>query len=57
MKNLEKYLPRNSFFRLETCILQKLNHFARIPGVIRILQKYLQNVDCSYCLSKFLQQF
>ena len=50
MKVLEKFLPRNSFFRLETCNFTKTEPFCRYSRIILIKQEYLQNVDFSYLL-------
>ena len=57
MKVLEKFLPRNSFFRLKTCNFTKTEPFCRCYCIISVIQVYLQKVYFSYLLSKFLQQF
>ena len=57
IKTREKYLSRNSLFRLETCNVTKTELFYRHSRIIPISHEYLKNVDFSDLWSKFLQQF
>ena len=56
-KILEKYLQKNSFFKLEISNFIKTQPFCRYSCIISIIQECQQKVDFSYFSSKFQQQF
>ena len=57
LKNAWKIFFEKFIFQVRNLQLIKTEFFYRYSCIISIIQEYLQNVDCFYFLSKFLQQF